>query len=216
VQAKLASALRDGVGSGATEPDAGAPLFRRLYARIRAAILRGDLRPGDRLPSTRMLALQLPAARATVQTAYDMLAAEGYLVAKGARGTVVAPVVPEPREPPPPSAPPMDLPQVPSIPTSTPRPFQMGLPALDAFPRTTWSRLAVRAARQIAGASLAQQPSPGHPGLRRAIAGYLGLARGVTCSADQVLVVAGFQRALALVAAALLRRGDRVWVEDPG
>lgn len=216
MQAKIASALRDGVGSGARGPDAGTPLFRQLYLRIRAAILSGDLRPGDRLPSTRLLAVQLPAARATVQTAYDMLAAEGYLVAQGARGTVVASIVPEPVEPVLPAAPPLDLPEVPSIPTSAPRPFQMGLPALDAFPRTSWSRLAVRAARSGAAATLAQQPSAGHPELRRAIAGYLGLARGVTCTADQVLVVAGFQRALALVAAALLRPGDRVWVEDPG
>ena len=52
--------------------------------------------------------------------------------------------------------------------------------------------------------------------LREAIAAYLGVSRGILCTPDQVLVTAGFQGALALVARVLLRTGDPVWVEDPG
>jgi len=36
-----------------------APLFRQIYAQLRAAILAQDLRPGTKLPSTRQLASQL-------------------------------------------------------------------------------------------------------------------------------------------------------------
>ena len=216
MQAKIPLDDRSGLLSVEAGLDHGAPLFRQVYLRIRTAILSGDLRPGDRLPSTRLLAVQLPASRATVQTAYDMLIAEGYLVAHGAKGTLVAPTVPAPPSRALPAAPPPALPNVPSIPAIPPRPFQMGQPAIDAFPRKSWSRLAVRAARGLATAALAQHPAPGQDALRRAIASYLGLARGVTCTADQVIVAGGFQRVLALIAAAVLRPGDRVWVEDPG
>jgi GntR family transcriptional regulator/MocR family aminotransferase len=51
--------------------------------------------------------------------------------------------------------------------------------------------------------------------LRQAIAGYLQRARGVVCTADQVLVVNGFQQAVDLVSRVLLNAGDRVLVEEP-
>jgi GntR family transcriptional regulator/MocR family aminotransferase len=193
------------------------PLFLQIHRRIRGAILGGELRPGAKLPSTRVLAAQLPASRATVQAAYDMLAAEGYVAGQGARGTVVAPLT---AVPPPPAvpvaAPVLDQPALPHIPAPPAKLFQMGLPSIDSFPRKLWSRLAVRAARRLSAAELVQQLPAGHAPLRQAIAGYLGLARGVACTADQVLITAGFQGALALIAAVLLRSGDQVWIEDPG
>src|SRR4051794_12407825 len=67
------------------------PLFRQIYERTRAAIVAGRLRPGERLPSTRSLAAQLGAARGTVDAAYAMLSGEGWIVARSAAGTVVAP-----------------------------------------------------------------------------------------------------------------------------
>ena len=92
----------------------------------------------------------------------------------------------------------------------------MGLPALDAFPHKSWSSLTVRAARSL-GAVALDPPDPlGHRPLREAVAGYLGIARGVACTPDQVLITAGFQGALSLVTQVLLRPGDPVWVEDPG
>jgi len=51
--------------------------------------------------------------------------------------------------------------------------------------------------------------------LREAIAGYLQRARGVVCSADQVIVVNGFQQALDLTVRVLLNPGDHVVVEEP-
>ena len=97
-----------------------------------------------------------------------------------------------------------------------PLPFRMGLPALDAFPRKLWSGLTVRAARGL-GADLLAPPDPaGYPPLREAIAAYLGISRGIACTAEQVLVTGGFQGGLSLAAQVLLRPGDPVWVEDPG
>src|ERR1041384_7712813 len=68
-----------------------APLFRQIYEWTRAAIVDGRLLPGERLPSARSLAAQLGAARGTVDAAYAMLSGEGWIIARGAAGTVVAP-----------------------------------------------------------------------------------------------------------------------------
>jgi GntR family transcriptional regulator/MocR family aminotransferase len=194
------------------------PLFRQVHKRLRAAILSGELPPGARLPASRTLAAQLAVSRPTVQEAYDMLAAEGYVIGRGARGTMVAPsLTPRPNKPRivPESL--RDQPAQPRIPLAVPPPpFQMGLPALDAFPRKLWSRLAGRAARTLALPAMVHQPPGGLEALRRAIAAYLAIARGVVCTPDQVIVTAGYQGALALLATALLRPGDPVWIENPG
>jgi len=48
------------------------------------------------------------------------------------------------------------------------------------------------------------------------IAEYLGIARGVECTADQVVVVTGAQAALDLIGRILMDEGDNVWMEEPG
>jgi GntR family transcriptional regulator/MocR family aminotransferase len=58
------------------------PLYRQIYDGVRQMILRGQLSAGARLPSTRDLARELQIARATVQTAFEQLLAEGYLEGK--------------------------------------------------------------------------------------------------------------------------------------
>ncbi|HEX6819621.1 MAG TPA: PLP-dependent aminotransferase family protein [Ktedonobacterales bacterium] len=72
--------------------EAGEGLTRQIYAQLRAAILDGRLRSGDRLPPSRALARQLDVARLTVATAYDWLRAEGYVYGRVGAGTFVAPV----------------------------------------------------------------------------------------------------------------------------
>jgi GntR family transcriptional regulator / MocR family aminotransferase len=52
--------------------------------------------------------------------------------------------------------------------------------------------------------------------LRQAISGYLAIARGVRCPADQVLITAGYQGAVGLFARTLLSPGNAVWFENPG
>jgi GntR family transcriptional regulator/MocR family aminotransferase len=192
------------------------PLFRQICDRTRAAIAEGRLRPGERLPSARSLAAQLGAARGTVEAAYAILAGEGWIVARGAAGTMVAPQLQQqPKTP-------ASVPVAPREPIatlhtdSTPRPFRMGLPALDAFPRKLWARLVASEARAAAGGALGYPNPLGEPGLRQAIAAYLAISRGISCGADQVFVTAGYQGALSLIARTLIDPGTPVWVEDPG
>ena len=52
---------------------------KQIYRQIKVMVLKGELQPGDRLPSTRDLAQQLSIARNTVITAYEMLVSEDYV-----------------------------------------------------------------------------------------------------------------------------------------
>jgi GntR family transcriptional regulator/MocR family aminotransferase len=190
------------------------PLYQQIVARLRAAIAAGRLAPASRLPASRVLATQLGVARGTVETAYALLAGEGTIVSRGAGGTVVA------RELAGRTAA-LARPEIvrrgaPLRGPEPPPPFRLGLPALDAFPRTLWARLAAREARAMPTSDLGLPDPMGCPALREAIATHLGLSRGIVCDPAQVLVTGGFQGGLALIARALLRAGDAVWVEDPG
>jgi GntR family transcriptional regulator/MocR family aminotransferase len=191
------------------------PLYRQICEHMRAAIRAGQLRPGDRVPSARDLAAQFGTARGTVDAAYAILAGEGYLISRGAAGTVVSTELDNRAVAGPASR------QRPRSHAAPPRthqllPLQLGLPALDAFPRKLWSRLVARHARAIAPTDMAYPGASGHLPLREAIAGYLATSRGVRCTAGQILITNGYQDALNLAAGVLLRPGDKVWVEDPG
>jgi GntR family transcriptional regulator / MocR family aminotransferase len=150
--------------------------------------------------------------------AYALLAGEDYILGRRASGTVVNPrlrhlLTPgggqelrrkftEPRYAPS-HSPPV-------------RPFQMGLPALDAFPRKLWARLVARQARSLSEIAMVSQDPAGYAPLRQAIAGYLAIARGIRCSTAQIFVTAGYQGALGLITRTLLAPRDVVWFENPG
>jgi GntR family transcriptional regulator/MocR family aminotransferase len=196
------------------DPSAAEPLFLQIAGRVRSAIATGHVVAGDRLPSARALAAQLAVARGTVDAAYAMLAGEGAIVSRGSAGTRVSGSVGARTEV---VAHTPDMFAEPSAPERAgPLPFQMGLPALDAFPRKLWSALTVQAARSARASDLAAVDPIGLPALRQAVAAYLGVARGIRCSAGQVLITAGYQGALSLIRNVLLRHGDPVWIEDPG
>ncbi len=219
---------------------ASTPLHRQLYRGLREAILSSRLLPEMQLPPTRTLADALDVSRTTVLSAFDQLKAEGYLDSHVGSGTYVAKELPDDlyrvrgqsyleTSPPPPSAPSMDDSQLsdrgkfltdltlsPFRDDEQPRPFRHGLPALDAFPIDTWSRLTSRRWRSLPASTLGYRRSTGYPPLREAIASYLQNSRGVHCSPEQVVIVSGTQQAITLTAHVLLDPGDRAWIEDPG
>jgi len=213
--------------------DARSPLalHQQLYAELRSAILSGRFAPGTPLPASRTLAKDLGISRNTVLSAVDQLHAEGYLEPRHGSGTFVTRSLPDEM---------LWTPNARNTP-STPRaagrlsargkrlsrggtffppvravPFRHGLPALDAFPRRLWARIAARHWRKLTTHDLGYGDAAGYAPLRKAIAEYLGQARAVRCQAEQVLVIAGSQQALYLTAQMLLDPGDDVWLEDPG
>ena len=99
---------------------------------------------------------------------------------------------------------------------TVPRAFAAGLPALEAFPFDTWSRLVTRRLRRSGRSLLGYGDPAGYGPLREAVAAYLGTARGVTCDARQVIILTSSQQALDLTARLLVDPGDEVWMEEPG
>lgn len=194
----------------------GEPFYRQIYNRFRSAITSGGLKPGDRIPSARALTKELGLARGTIDTAYSLLAAEGYIEARGQAGTVVTPGLKLrtlvanaiPRS--------TSVIAAPSFRPESIMPFQMGLPAVDVFPRKIWARLGARCVRAMQPADMAHPSVYGLHALRAEIAAYLQVSRGINCSPAQVFVTSGYRQTLALIGHALLKSGDRVWVEDPG
>lgn len=191
------------------------PLFRQVYDRVRVGIANRTFQPGARLPSERTLAEELGVARGTIEEAYALLAAEGYIERRGPAGSVIAPALGHDSALPsyllPPQAGGIADPSPTPAKERAPSPFRLGQPALDAFPAKLWSRLVVRQGRR-----LLSRRSRGHSALQSAIARYLALSRGVICSPDQILITNGYQGAIDLIARSLLRPGDEAWFEDPG
>ena len=94
--------------------------------------------------------------------------------------------------------------------------LQPGFPESETFPFSTWAKILARNARRRGEDMLGYVDFAGHRHLREAIAEYLGVARGVDCSPEQVIVVTGAQSALDLVSRILMDEGDWVWMEEPG
>lgn len=191
------------------------PLSTQIYMSIRAAIESGKLSAHAKLPSWRDLAAQLGVSRGTVRVAYERLIDEQLAIGLGAAGTRVSdrPVNPGASAGWPAPAPILDLFRDFS---RTPLVFQMGVPAQDVFPYKAWSRIMAREARHGAAAPVGYPDPRGAPELRREIASYLAIARGMRCSPSQVLVTAGFSGALGLVTRGLALEGRTAWFEDPG
>lgn len=211
----------------------GATIYRWLYDELRRSMLDGRLTAGTRLPSSRALAQQHGIARGTVVAVFEQLAAEGYVETRVGAGSFVRRSLPEKFLPPEAPARPVAakasgaglsargrrLAQSP-FPVGESKPgaaaFRTDFPALDVFPTALWSRVAARRLRRATRTLLLSGEALGYRPLREAIAGHLGPARGIACSADDVVVTSGTQQSLDLVSRLVLDEGDRVWVEDPG
>lgn len=76
------------------DPSEPLSLQLQLRQKLVGAIHRGILRPGQRLPSSRQLAMRMGVSRNTVSLAYDALLAEGHLVSRSRSGIYVASAVP--------------------------------------------------------------------------------------------------------------------------
>ncbi len=208
------------------------PLHQQIYDGYRAAVLRGELHPGDRVRSSRDLARDLSVSRFPVLNAYAQLLAEGYLETRDGSGTFVSRSLPEQQ---------MSVAQTAGDSTqnvSGDRPvarrnclyptfrfppmagewgsFGVHQPALDQFPFPIWSSLVSRYSQNPLASAIHNINPLGSERFREAIRDYLRTSRGVKCEADQVMIVSGSQQALDITARVLLDPGNSVWVEEPG
>jgi GntR family transcriptional regulator/MocR family aminotransferase len=186
------------------------PLQQQLYDQLRQLIVAGQLTPGSRMPSTRMLSDQFAVSRITVVLVYERLVAEGYLRTHPASGTFVAESASCQTAP-------FDAPDAekPVEAAAAARSdIAVSRPDPQLFPVGRWRAFMRRALDQYPAHLGAEFPG-GVPSLRRAIAEWLAATRALTVSPDQVVVVGSRLRALDLAAHLALRPGQRVVIEAP-
>ena len=209
------------------------PLHRQLYRSLREKILTKLLLPGERLPSSRILAEEMHLGRNTVVNAYNQLIAEGFLESVVGSGTRVSTSLPEEltgksstddegehtafgkkrdiriseRG--------ISLIDVPYLEETRLKPFTPAFPFIDERFVTIWGTLMAKAWKKMSRNQFGYPSALGYYPLREAIASYLRMSRGVKCVSRQVIITDGAQQALNLTAQLLLNPGEGVWIEDP-
>lgn len=214
---------------------ASVPIGTQLCSGMRELILAGDLRPGERLPSSRTLAKEMGVSRTTAVGVYERLAAEGLVTSRVGAGAFVSETL-QANQPAPAIGANDDNASVPRQPPRLarlaaeaseqffprlthpvePRAFVTGMPAFDEFPMALWARLMAKYWRQSRNLVLGYPEPGGLMTLRRAIAAHLGANRGVACEPEQIFIVNGAQQAFNRIASVLIDPGDAVWFENPG
>ena len=181
--------------------------YQQIARQLKAAITSGELKTGSRLPSSRTWAQENGISRTTVEQAYGELVAQGWLERRGQAGTFVSQTSPSALA---------EAPAVPPGDEHEPKPFQMGLPALDLFPRALWARLTGRRLRTQSRFDLTLGDPAGEAILRQAIADYLRFSRSIECQPEQIFITSGYAQSMSLILQTLAHPGDSMWVEDPG
>jgi GntR family transcriptional regulator/MocR family aminotransferase len=208
------------------------PLYQQIENFIREAIISGGLEPEARLPATRKLASDLGVNRITVETAYAGLEADGLIYTKVGSGTYILPpypLPPETKDDNEPSWPGWQRNLTPDadikIRTLVGRnlipagefdliDFTAGLGAPDLFPVEAFRKVIQMVMRRDGIEALGYGERQGYAPLRSTIAHVLA-SQGLPARPDNVLITAGSQQAIALVAQRLLKPGDTVLVEKP-
>ena len=213
------------------QPESHIPLYIQLRDQLRALVHVGDLRPGDRIPASRELAVHLGVHRTTVANAYAELESEGLIEGHVGRGTFICGVVQQLKiTPPPPS-----LGSNGGVRWESLFADERGEEALDrliqAVPRDGISFVIARPDAQFfpveelrsccnavlrrEGAEILQLgPSDGYPALKEALLELLK-SEGVSAKDENLLITDGCQQSLDLICKAFLRPGDSIVLENP-
>ncbi len=190
------------------------PMYRQLYDWFRRAIIAGQMRPGQRVPSSRGLATELKISRIPVLNAYEQLLAEGYFETFVGAGTCVARSIPDDTLSPPTVK--AGKGQHESAEKRGLRRLSRRGVALTDIPAQSWLDNLGAFRISLPGGIMAYGDAMGYLPFREAIAEYLGAARGVRCESSQIVVTTGSQQALQISAQVLLDPKDRVCMEEPG
>jgi GntR family transcriptional regulator/MocR family aminotransferase len=191
------------------------PLYKQLYNQIRERILSGKMPADSRLPSVRDMAVELSTSRNTVEGAYHELYAEGYIFSKPRSGYFVSALDQD--------AVPQSLPgkrkKLDCLPGSPPGfTFDFHPARLDpaSFPAALWRKCFTESLHQNTQQLVQYGDAQGDWGLRCSIQSYLERSRGVICSPNQIVISAGLQQSLDIVAHMLKKSHSVVAVENPG
>ncbi len=167
------------------------PIYQQIYEFIKKEIEKEQLRPGDKLPSSRALSRYLSVSRSTTDLAYDQLTSEGYIEAIPCKGYYISQLegiyFTE------------NMPKEQSEENAVIRQceekcqydFALNDIAVGSFPYNIWQKLSKQVLAD-ADEDFFQLGNPcGEDGIRQAVAEYLYRSRGVKCGKEQIIIGAG-------------------------
>lgn len=203
------------------------PYYLQLYDYIKDAVLSGEMRQGEKLPSLRSLSKSLGLSMTTIELAYSQLVVEGYIHSKPQSGYYVSSVLPSQAFAPDVSADPVSL--------QTTFAGQMGPPDwtpldatleaqkpdfyydLDCFDFNKWKKCMNKVINEYSPLLFFESDPQGEMALRYEIAKYLYQSRGVICRPDQIVISAGTQQITNHLANILKKMSiGHIAVENPG
>ena len=187
------------------------PLYEQLYEGIKTAIISNKIEAGKRMPSKLDMSRGLGISKNTVESAYELLCAEGYLTARPRSGYYVAEIRELPRQQ-------MQAEFI-HHPKEEKKPayrWDFSLSSIDTelFPFSTWARLTKE---ELYGhPEILERGNPqGDEDLRGEIANFLRETRRVNCRPDQIILGAGIEMLMDLICK-LMPDSSRFGIENPG
>lgn len=198
------------------------PLYMQIYRQIKTQIISGELEDGSTLPSIRTLAKTLLVARNTVESAYQQLCSEGYVLGKIGSGYKVQKI--ETKSDIKLSSSRLDFAEKDDqervheqgVSHIAKYNFQYGRLDISNFPLRIWRRLLNQALLSDEVAHItAYNERKGDLRLRIQIMKYLDESRGVVCKPEQIILCSGAMSCLSLTCQLLMNDIDIAAVEDP-
>lgn len=193
------------------ESRSGKTLYEQIYEHIKGEIQKGNIRCGERLPSTRLLAGQLMVSRSTVQLAYEQLLSEGYIEAIPCRGYFVCQMEELYHLEPDTS---VQAEPVRYVEEDFHYDFTPNGIDLEHFPYAAWRKLSREVLQDDQGELFYLGDPKGEPELRSAICTYLHQARGVNVRPSQIVLGAGNDY-LQMLLSRMLGTEHRIAMESP-
>ncbi|GAA0179725.1 PLP-dependent aminotransferase family protein [Clostridium sediminicola] len=191
------------------------PLYMQIYEYIKNEIVRGNIPSGSKLPSIRALSGDMNVSKNTVNSAYQQLLAEGYIVSKNKSGFFIQNIDKELLKR-------LDENNT-RIEKNTQQlkeiinyDFSNGQVDLNSFPFATFRKIMSKSILPEEKDLLLYGDHKGDLELRSQIAKYIYQSRGVICSPQQILIGAGTQQSLSILSLILSKISKSIAFEDPG
>ena len=181
--------------------------YMRVYNYYKQLILSQQLAPGSRLPSIRRCAAELQMSRTTVETAYMVLAAEGYIISRPQSGFYVTEIVRARRQAE------QRKKEIPQQKQKVRYNFASAGVDKETFRFELWRRYIKSALRQDERLLSYGEPQ-GEYDLREALCRYLQENRNVVCTPGHIVIGAGIQSLLHILCP-LIQKRKQIFFYNP-
>ncbi|WP_027400323.1 MocR-like pyridoxine biosynthesis transcription factor PdxR [Anaerovorax odorimutans] len=194
------------------DTDCKTPVYQQLYSFIKSEIQSGKIPFNTKLPSKRKLSSYLKLSLNTIQTAYDQLIEEGYVVSIERKGFYVSKIdniiklnVPK------------EIGKIENKDDKSNLKYDFSYDGVDlqTFPFSNWRKLTKEVINEYDKEIILPGDIQGHIDLRKSIAKYLHQSRGVNCLESQIIISSGTEFLIQILIQ-LFDKDNIFGIENPG